>query len=317
MFQGNLKSRRYFEGWYFKNVDRAEKRIMAVIPGVSLVEGGSSAFIQVLDGTMGESHYIEYPLKDFWASQEDFLIRIGVSQFSHDGLQLDIHGNSISVEGSISFKDPVKWNGSTLRPGVMGWYSYVPFMECYHGVVSMNHGLTGALTVNGENINFAGGKGYSEKDWGRSFPSSHIWIQSNHFQDETASVMLSVARIPWLGSAFTGYLIILKRGDELLNMSTYTGSKMKRLQKEENRVHITVENRKYILDLTAYRGSSKLLKAPKMGEMKGRIAESIDSVINLRLADKKTKEIIYEDTGRNAGFELNDDENELTNSMRR
>ncbi|MCK7537696.1 MAG: tocopherol cyclase family protein [Marinilabiliales bacterium] len=29
---------------------------------------------------------------------------------------------------------------------------------------------------------FSGGRGYIEKDWGHSFPSAYVWMQSNHFQ---------------------------------------------------------------------------------------------------------------------------------------
>ena len=33
--------------------------------------------------------------------------------------------------------------GTIFSPGIMGWYSFVPFMECKHGIVSINHDLTG------------------------------------------------------------------------------------------------------------------------------------------------------------------------------
>ncbi len=53
-----------------------------------------------------------------------------------------------------------------------------PAMECYHGVVSMYHLLSGHLEINGDKVDFSGGKGYIEKDWGRSMPSDWIWIQA-------------------------------------------------------------------------------------------------------------------------------------------
>ena len=31
-------------------------------------------------------------------------------------------------------------------------------------------------------IFFHGGKGYTDKDWGTRFPTTWIWLQSNHFQ---------------------------------------------------------------------------------------------------------------------------------------
>ncbi|QII81181.1 hypothetical protein G7057_00970 [Jeotgalibaca arthritidis] len=41
------------------------------------------------------------------------------------------------------------------------------------------------------------GKGYIEKDWGRSFPKNYIWIQSNHFNDNQRSLFFSYAHIPY------------------------------------------------------------------------------------------------------------------------
>ena len=57
------------------------------------------------------------------------------------------------------------------RPGVMGPFSFVPFMECYHGVVNIDHKISGSLMINNEEIDFTDGYGYIEKDWGKSFPN--------------------------------------------------------------------------------------------------------------------------------------------------
>ncbi len=46
--------------------------------------------------------------------------------------------------------NPIKYSSKKgLDPGIMGWYKYVPFMQCYHGVVSLNHELKGQLRING------------------------------------------------------------------------------------------------------------------------------------------------------------------------
>lgn len=68
-----------------------------------------------------------------------------------------------------------------LSPGVMGPFRFAPFMECYHGVLSLDHSVDGTLEVDGERISYEGGRGYTEKDWGRSFPSAWVWVQSNDF----------------------------------------------------------------------------------------------------------------------------------------
>jgi hypothetical protein len=85
-------------------------------------------------------------------------------------------------------------------------------MECYHGVLSFDHGITGQLTVNGEIFDFNGGRGYIEKDWGQAFPKAWIWMQSNHFEQPGTCLTASVAIIPWLRSAFSGFVVGLWHG---------------------------------------------------------------------------------------------------------
>jgi len=66
----------------------------------------------------------------------------------------------------------VPWPKKPLAPGIVGWFSYVPFMETYHGVVRMNHEILGTLQIDGKPIVFDRGKGYIEQEWDASFPSS-------------------------------------------------------------------------------------------------------------------------------------------------
>ena len=65
----------------------------------------------------------------------------------------------------------------------MGPFSFVPFMECYHGIISMDHSIIGELSIKGKKVDFTSGRGYIEKDWGHSFPIGYVWMQSNHFSE--------------------------------------------------------------------------------------------------------------------------------------
>ncbi len=62
----------------------------------------------------------------------------------------------------------------------------------------MDHSVSGELEFNGEPVDFSGGRGYIEKDWGSYFPEGYIWLQSNHFDEPGISAKTSVAKIPWL-----------------------------------------------------------------------------------------------------------------------
>jgi hypothetical protein len=80
---------------------------------------------------------------------------ISLSQNSHAFIQV-IHGPS----GKTAY---VTYPVSLFSPGIMGWYAYVPGMECYHGAVSLDHMLKGELEYNGSFLDFTGGKVISRK----------------------------------------------------------------------------------------------------------------------------------------------------------
>ena len=91
---------------------------------------------------------------------------------------------------------------------------------------------------NAESINFTGGRGYIEKDWGQSFPAGYVWFQSNHFDIAGTSLTASIAVIPWLGSAFRGFIVGLWHQDKLYRFATYTGAKTKTLTITDDQVHM-------------------------------------------------------------------------------
>ena len=222
MYQGWGRSN-YFEGWYFKMVTKNEDRALAVIPGIVNNKKDPHAFIQVSDGTQCKFSYHRFDLQDFKPNSKRFKVEIGGNQFSLHKLFLDLP----DIKGQVLTQNPTPYPGTKMHPGIMGPYSFVPFMQCNHGLVSMHHHLQGGIQLDGESIDFGEGKGYMEKDWGKSFPKSWIWTQCNHFQDDTYSVMASVAHIPWIKSSFIGFLALVWDGHTLKLFTTYTGARMK------------------------------------------------------------------------------------------
>ena len=194
----------HFEGWYFKLVDRSGAQPYAIIPGVFLGTD-SHAFIQVLDGRAGTAAYHRFPIDSFRADRRRFEVSIARNRFAWDGLRMDIDRAESSakqeVRGEVRLGAWSKWPVTLASPGVMGPYSFVPFMECKHGILSLDHTVDGALEFDDCRTVFDGGRGYLEKDWGRSFPSGYVWTQSNHFDRPGICVTASVARIPCRPSA--------------------------------------------------------------------------------------------------------------------
>jgi len=315
IFQGNLKKRNYYEGWYFKQVDPRSASRLSVIPGISLTDKGKHAFIQVFDGLGVKSYYLSYPIESFKPEKDPFCVRIGDSKFSLSGMELNIEGD-VSVNGSLSYSNHSLFHGSGIMRGIMGWYGYVPFLETYHGLVSMDHIVNGSVTINGEKQTFSGAHGYIEKDWGASFPQSWIWMQGNCFIEEKTSLMISIAVIPWLGSSFIGHIAVFRVNDKLLNLSTYSGGKVKELEKTAAGVRLKIETQKYALLVNAIGGEVVNLKSPEKGVMTGRTVESLSSTIEVSLLNKSDNKLIYTGKSSGAGLEIMDERNLLIKGLK-
>ncbi|MBN1389612.1 MAG: hypothetical protein JXA22_03110 [Candidatus Thermoplasmatota archaeon] len=309
VFQGTLQESNYFEGWYLKSVSSDRSSVLSFIPGVSLSER-SHSFVQVINGITGWTEYFEFPIKDFKPEKDRFDVSVGGNRFFMKGLKVDIESSSHRISGELRFVDPTPFPKSCLSPGVMGWYSFVPRMECYHGVVSMGHKLEGTVVVDGKKMVFDGGKGYIEKDWGRSFPESWIWLQCNNFDRDDVSFMLSIAKIPWLGKHFTGFLSFLKVGNTVHRFATYTGARVTGYSFDGEKMGLLVEDRTSRLTITAVLNSAGELAAPVLGRMDRRIKESVDSDVLLEMRDRSGREILTS-LGRRAGLEIMGDIDDL------
>ena len=306
MFQGNKKTKKYFEGWYFKMVSQDEGSILSVIPGISISEDGSTkhAFIQIIDGKIAETKYINFPIEDFYFSKEDFLIKIGNNVFSKDSIVLDIQRDSLSIIGKVYMKNLAELKSKNKqRQKIMGWYYKVPFMECYHGLVSLNHDLYGEIKTNNRNFRFDGGIGYIEKDWGKSMPSSWIWIQTNSFKNSNSSFMLSIAKIPWLGFSFTGFLGFYYINNEIVRFGTYSRAKLKLEKQEKNNLNLNIILKDKVLEIQTLKNNSGMLKAPVNGNMNRRISEGIDAELTLKIIDKN-KKMLFIDRSITTGLEV-------------
>jgi hypothetical protein len=186
----------------------------------------------------------------------------------------------------------------------MGWFAYIPFMECYHGVLSLDHSVEGRLTIGKTAVDFSGGRGYIEKDWGASFPRGWVWMQTNHFSEEGVSLTASVARIPWLGYAFPGFLAGLWHRGRLYRFASYTGAAVEHLAVTDTCVTLAMRDGRHRLEVEATRSGGGLLHAPFRIAMVQRLLESLTAEISVRLTDRRTGREIYSGTGINAGLEI-------------
>jgi tocopherol cyclase len=329
VYHGRGKKNVFFEGWYYKLISANLHRRLAVIPGVfhHPEPDLNHAFIQVLDGMTSQVVYHRYPYHAFQASRNTFDIRVGNSSFRHQDVQLDIEGEDQVIKGEVTFDGIQPWPVNLFSPGVMGPYRFVPFMQTYHGILSLDHRIQGSLMINQDTIDLTGGRGYIEKDWGSTFPRAYIWMQSNHFANhQGVSLTASVATIPWLTGWFRGFLIGLLVDGKLYRFTTYLGSEIKYLQVSDHLVNwVTTGTRKtdpdglfpgYELSIRADRGQAGLLSSPEMDGMRPRIFESLTASIEVSLkgldGSGNSAKDIFQGTGSCGGLEVAGSIHEIT-----
>jgi tocopherol cyclase len=232
-------------------------------------------------------------------------LRIGPNHFMAEYLALDIQSPQLTARGELHFSSLTAWPVTLISPGIMGWYAWVPFMECYHGVVSLDHPIEGTLKIDDQAIDFSGGRGYIEKDWGQSFPAAWIWFQTNHFERVGTSLTASVAIISWVRRSFPGFIIGLWHDGALYRFATYTGARIERLDITDERIVWIVRDSHYRLEMEAVRTEGGLLQAPTSVDMGRRIAETLSATVQVSLYkdSDRASQLIVHDTGRHASLE--------------
>lgn len=290
IFQGSLRSRQYFEGWYFKFV--LDDEHFAVIPGISLAPGDRHAFVQVIRGGSSNAQYHRVEVSRFAATRDPFELTVGDSRFSLSQTEVRLPG----FHCDLDLHSPVEWPATLTAPNTMGWYAYVPLMQCNHAVLIVDAEVTGE--INGRPTS---GRGYVEKDFGRSFPAAWVWLQSNSFAAAGTSVTCSIARVPFLGGTLTGVLAGVLVGGTLYRFATYTGVRLDRLRRDGETLHIAMHDRKRRLELAVRPAPGALLRSPDEGRMIGTVRETIDGEIDVRLTEGD--DIVFKGTGRQAGVE--------------
>ena len=303
LFQGKKylgKKKNYFEGWYFKNANF--QRGISFIPGINIDDAEAKAFIQIITNDM--SYFINYNIKDFKFNNNPFYIKIGNNSFSKEDVNINIEDKSqnLKIYGNIKYLNSQNINTNILAPNIMGPFSYIPFMECNHAIISMQNVINGYININDETIQFNNDRGYIEKDWGSSFPKFYIWCQGNHFQKTNASFMFSIADIPFKIFTFKGFICVLLIDNKEFKFTTYNNAKLVECDIKEDSFNITFKRDLYTLNIKSKYSQGLKLVAPVKGKMEKDIFESICASVNVTL--KKEREIIFSGISNMCGLEI-------------
>jgi len=291
-FHGVQRGRTFFEGWYYKLVDASRQQSLAVIPGVYGDGREAHAFVQLLHGPSGLARYVRYPLSSFSCPDDAMDVRIGPNRSRLDRLELAIDDPALPLSGTVELGAASGWPVTLSSPGAMGPFAFLPAMQCYHGVLKMDAALDGRLRIGADDVSFAEGRGYMEKDWGRAFPSAWVWMQCNHFS-QPLSLMVSIARVPFLGASFQGFLACLQWQGQLIRFAPYLVSRLDGLRIDDETVSFALIERpradrpRLRLQVTARQGQTGVLQAPTAEGMAPRDPEGLGARLDLILSEQR------------------------------
>lgn len=307
LYHGFKKKKDFFEGWYFKIVDASCSHMYAFIPGVLLSKDNhaSHSFIQIIDGVCKENYYLKYQKELFGAAKDRFLISVADCSFSLYSMQILISTPSFSCFGRLEFKNIKRWPDSILNPGSMGFYNYLTFMQCYTQVCALDMEIEGVMNINGKAVDFSGGRGYIEKNWGESFPYSWVWIQCNNFSKSKASLTCSIGHIPFPLGSFRGFLIGVYIDDEFYSFTTIKRNKLQ-IERRGLDVIISVKNSRYILTVKTQTKPGGFIPCygPRGNDMVVLLEETLCGVIDVELKELITGKVLFKDTGLCTGIEF-------------
>lgn len=320
IFHKKNKRSNFFEGWYFKIVQPCTGHTYCFIPGVfiSSEEGQSHSFIQVLKGNENNFKYLKFKKDEFKASTSEFNLKVEASSFSLNQIDLNINQKDEKISGTLYFNNIITWPDSIINPGSMGFYNYLSFMQCYSQVCAVDGFIRGKLFINGETVDFTGGKLYVEKNWGRSFPYSYIWVQGNSFTKGDGSVTCSIGQIPlpFPLRSFTGFLIGIYAKGKFYKFTTINRSTLS-INCENEETVLETYNKDYFLKIEAYykQGAFMNLYAPRDGSMRPIASETLNGNLRVTLYDKKRNCMIFSDNCSSAGIEFSENYINLIHSL--
>ena len=124
----------FFEGWYFK-MQKGE-HTLAAIPGYHRdADGQEGAFLQLIIDQ--KSYYFPYPIQKFSFLQNPYEIIIDKCIFTKRSASFFLHEKGLCLKGDVGFGPLSEIDSSRFCPDIMGPFSYLPFLQCRHGILSI------------------------------------------------------------------------------------------------------------------------------------------------------------------------------------
>lgn len=256
----------YFFGKYYKcqNIDGFT---IAFIDSIS----NEGKMVQIINN---EKSYLVNKIEDI--------------EIDDNHIKCHIDQDDIKIEGELIFSNYIR-----IKKDIMSYFRFLP-IECKHHIYSMNHDVNGKLIINGKEILFKDGDGYTEGDKGRNFPNKYLWLNSSK---KDCSLTLAIATIPLGIKTIKGITCLVKDKKKEYLFGTYNFAKLIKLDK----FHIIIKKCKYILEVKINEFIAHKLKAPVKGKMVRYIHESPS--VEIRYTLKHKDKILIDKIDKFASYE--------------
>lgn len=341
-FNTGFTDRDFFEGWYYKMVDKSSMTSLIVIPAVFFNKENdeSHAFIMqgiVVTNDRGDIVRNDIEIRNFSIDEVEiknskndrFDLRIGDNIFRNDFISLNTEG---LVTGEVYFDDVKPLPTNFFYPSIMGFFSYVDKffgMQCVHKVLVIDSQLDGFLQIEHNeavSVNLTDGRGYIEGDYGSEFPSQYVWLSSNHFGTNMgSSILLSFAVVPipnerstlFEFNGFLGYIYDADK-EQFFKYGSYTGAVIEvnggdftAIDKETSSISIVIKDLQHIVKITAVGERANAVKlwgpvkdATGKFKMQRFVEEMLNAQIHVSVQKRSSGQVVFEGIGTNGALEI-------------
>ena len=299
-FYGSLKKKKYFERWHIYLIDALGQNRLNVMVGILIEDKEKYAFIQVSSNIPQLNHMIKYPAEVFSYTKDHIVIENNI--LSREYIELDINEERFTLKGKVIFSGGKQLETKFWKPGLMGPFKLLPFLNSYHEVLSLSHILMGELTFNDRIMSFDEGRGALDKDWGRNFPNVWVWLQCNHFQKHDAALMTGVARMPILGNYYTAFAVPFYFNDKIEVYANYTGAHITKLYRHKGYIHLVITEKSKVIDLKIFGEEDVPLTTSPMSQVVKDVYESLDVKVEIKVT--QGGRIVFEDIGECAHLKM-------------
>lgn len=237
-----------FEEWYFKILDIKQRK--NIIGQISIKEKNGENY--------GTCHLM-YTIDE---EQKEETITIQNVQINKNGLSWEnntITKNKVQIDidshckGELVIEDVIDTKKSLIKPGVMGYYQYLPKLEFYEDIITLQGKIKGGLYVNGKAIDFNGGSYYLQRQWGNKYPNVWLWAECNGFQKKkNLALNIGVARLKLWFNYYTAFAIPVYYDNQVEIFANYNGGQIAKLYRYKGYVHLIIIQKEKLLDVKIY-----------------------------------------------------------------